>query len=742
MANSAPRAQLAENRSRSGIRPKRRQVGRACDACRLRRIKCDDASPCANCRGRGQQCSNTEATRTSTLSQAHEEIDRLRLKVLDLERELQRHRGAHTNPETPFSLHSQQVVANVEATATSNIEVHFVTPKNKPWDGALLRPARSPHVAWFGPSSLYFFIHRLGVFLSTDVEHAQPDHMLLRSTSGSAVPAQSRTTSEDASHLLRPLFNGNKPGVYLNPIQEEYFVNLFWQSYHTSLYAIVDEAEFKKEYQALYLDVPHGYTRKPSALVDIVVAMCMQYMASSLPSSHQGNIVEGNDATTAGRWHYRRAQTLLAGEMESPTISTLQCHLLSAVYVCGASFHNMADSICGQAVRIAYMLGLHIDPPLDTPEKELQVRRRLWWAVYVLDSKVGMKLGRPFLLHGSFFMPPFPDDQLGASMLSGSTFAPISGDATWLSFSLHHLKLFKTMRDAHTTLYSHDVGLGQHKTIWDDPTSLAKVAESLEPHTVMIERWVQNLPGALKNSRVNNGRILSTDGSALVIEQYAPLWLQRQRLLLEMEYHHMSVNLYRPFISFKRVPAVGSLLETVAVESINHAIELSKITQQALSSTAILDGWHEAFQWQWNSAITLAGFILANPRHSAVVSARSAMDLALSVFSTFGQSFELAKNAETVVRMLCTKIDGLISASSQHYGQKEPAELSTLRIGQEVEVANDFASELTHTSTSPELLTQFPEFDFTEMAVGVDFWANIDMLGVGDINTFGESSLF
>ncbi|KAK1624554.1 fungal-specific transcription factor domain-containing protein, partial [Colletotrichum phormii] len=638
-------------------RPKRRQVGRACDACRLRRIKCDDASPCTNCRGRGQQCSNSDASRTSTLSQAHEEIDRLRLRVLDLERELQRQREAHITSESPPSIHSQQVVATVEAPAAMNIEGHFVTPNNKPWDGALLRPARSPHVAWFGPSSLYFFIHRLGVFLSTDVEHAQPDHMLLRSTGGNNVLAQAKTTSEDASHLLRPLVNGNKSGVFLNPIQEEYFVNLFWQSYHTSLYAIIDEAEFKKEYQALYLDVPVGYTRKSSALVDIVVAMCMQYRASSLPSSHQGNIVEENDATTAGRWHYRRAQTLLAGEMESPTISTLQCHLLSAVYVCGASFHNMADSICGQAVRTAYMLGLHIDPPLVSTEKERQVRRRLWWAVYVLDSKVGMKLGRPFLLHGSFSMPPFPDDQLGASVLSGSTFAPISGDATWLSFSLHHLKLFKTMRDAHTALYSHDFGLGQHKTIWDDPTSLAKVAESLGPHIQAIEKWVQNLPGALKTSRETDGCVLSTDGTALVIEQYAPLWLQRQRLLLEMEYHHMSVNLYRPFISFKRVPVAGSLVERLAVESINHAIELSKITQQALSSTAILNGWHEAFQWQWNSAITLAGFILANPCHASVEPARSAMGLALSVFRTFGQSFELATNAETVVRMLCTKID-------------------------------------------------------------------------------------
>ncbi|OHE92677.1 hypothetical protein CORC01_12011 [Colletotrichum orchidophilum] len=335
---------------------------------------------------------------------------------------------------------------------------------------------------------------------------------------------QSNATSKDASRLLRPLINGNKEGVYLNPIQEEYFVNLFWQTYHTSVYAIIDEADFKRDYQTLYVDVPSGHTRKSSALVDIVVAMCMQYGASTLPCNRQGNIVEENDATTAGRWHYRRAQTLLAGEMESPTTSTLQCHLLSAIYVCGASFHNMADSICGLAVRTAYMLGLHIDPPLDMAEKERQARRRLWWAVYVLDSKVGMKLGRPFLLHGSFSMPLLPDDQLGASVLSGSRFAPISGDATWLSFSLHHLKLFKTVRDAHTTLYGHDFGLGRDKTIWDDIACLEKVAESLKPHIRAIEKWVQNLPGALKTSRENDGCLLSTDGSALVIEQSAPIY--------------------------------------------------------------------------------------------------------------------------------------------------------------------------------------------------------------------------
>ena len=40
-------------------RPKRNQVARACDSCRINRIKCDEYQPCNACRSRGEQCSNT-----------------------------------------------------------------------------------------------------------------------------------------------------------------------------------------------------------------------------------------------------------------------------------------------------------------------------------------------------------------------------------------------------------------------------------------------------------------------------------------------------------------------------------------------------------------------------------------------------------------------------------------------------------------------------------------------------------
>jgi hypothetical protein len=86
---------------------------------------------------------------------------------------------------------------------------------------------------------------------------------------------------------------------------------------------------------------------------------------------------------------------------------------------------------------------------------------------------------------------------------------------------------------------------------------------------------------------------------------------------------------------------------------------LSKITQRMMAETSLLDGWHEAYYCQWNSAMTLLGFVMAYPDATLVAEARSAIDLALSVFDNFGAKF-IARNAAKIVRDLCEKIDSLL----------------------------------------------------------------------------------
>ncbi|KAL2826872.1 putative Zn(II)2Cys6 transcription factor [Aspergillus cavernicola] len=723
-------------------RQKRTQVARACDECRLRRRKCDNKVPCSNCTAKGRECSSSGAPKASTLTQASDEIEWLKQRVRQLEAELEQRSDQRNNPPTPIGSSSpSQVSSYSRNNAGYGYGYGDSRALKKYWAGIQLRPARSSNDAWLGSSSLHSFIQRLSVFLSIKLQETHTTLHLLPISASDSKLLDMPAAASDADPVRRLMSSTGElstTGVYLSPIQEEYFINLFWQTYHTSLSAILDETQFKAHYQSLW--VAGGKERRQSALVDIIIAMCMQYGISALPLDTQGILVEGKDALVAGRWHYWRGQTLLTYELESPSISTLQCHMLCAVYLCGGSFHNMMDNAVGQAVRTAYTLGLHIEPPSSMSNKDREMRRRLWWAVYLMDSKAGMKLGRPFMLHDSHIMPQLPSDSFAAARASGSAFTPISDQSTWLSFNLHQTTLYMKARAAYTSFYGQDLHLRDNQTLWDDPHALQVSAEVLTHHIQALHEWTDNVPSALKLKRQNNGTSLSTDGTRLSIEQFAPLWLQRQRVLLELTYHHLSVNLYRPLISFSAKPPPGSRAEAVAIRCASHAIMLSCITQQVLAESSILDGWHEAFHYQWNAAMTLVAFVVVYPHASLTAQARSAIDLAVTVFDNFGAKFAVAANAAKIVRDLCVKVDLLAKYSQESQSQYDHSQgLEGIPMDDSLNVSQGFDFDNNNNISSigtpgdgnfdsVQNLMTAPELDLFDMAVDLDFWNSLDTL--------------
>ncbi|OJJ98403.1 hypothetical protein ASPACDRAFT_2581, partial [Aspergillus aculeatus ATCC 16872] len=618
-------------------RRKRAQVARACGNCRVRRIRCDNQVPCSNCALSRTVCSNSSAPIALTLSQANQEIALLKQKVQQLEAELE---GCTCSNGDNFAPDLTLREPPIEIQVGQGSENYRNAPPHPPWGGIHFRPARSPNSLWLGPSSLYSYIQRISGFLSLH------DNKLL-----------DRPTTDPAKSLNPPLTSTTS--VYLTPLQEDFFINYFWQTYHVSLFPIINEAHFKQHYASLW--TAGGKERRPSALVDIVVAMCMQYHISTLPADSQSGLLDGQDALVAGRWHYWRGQTLLAYELESPSIATLQCHLLCAVYLCGGSFHNMMDSTVSLAVRTAYVLGLHVDPPANLPEADRELRRRLWWAVHVMDSRAGMKLGRPFMVpdHARQAMPQLPSDSLPTAAASGSAFVPIGEDATWLSFNRYQTTLYIAIRNAYNALYTADLHLNEGQTVWDDTDALETGAQILAQHTPRITEWAESVPRALRLQREGTGsdRAFTTSGTRLVLEPFTPPWLQRQRVLLELTYHHQCTNLYRPAISFQCRPPPGGHAEGLARRCAAHAIAVSQILRQVMEETSILNGWHEAFYMQWNAGMTLLGFLMIYHHGPVAPEARTAIGQAVAVFERFRAGFPVAGHASRILQGLLRQAD-------------------------------------------------------------------------------------
>ena len=692
---------------------KRGQVARACDWCRVHRIKCDSDNPCWNCKNRGGQCSNNGAMKAATLPHAYREIERLERRVEELE--LEKERDAE-NPvhqlSTPISL--SRSVSDGQDSGTGEQDPARSRLK-KVWEGIYICTARSPRKTWYGSSSLFYFIGRIDAFLTVALQQTHLADRMLPDSASNLLDGPTSVAAEDqAGQPTSPTNDSVNTGEYLTSTQEEYFLGCFWQSYNTS-YPILDELEFKKYYRSLWA-TPDG-KRKPSALADIVIAICMQYGMARLPSVERGlnaisrASVSNTDATIAGRWYYQRCQTLLCAELESPITSTLQCHILCSIYLCCASFHNMAISACGLAVQTAYMLGLHLEPPQSMPRRERETRKRLWWTLYALETKMSMELGRPFLLHDSSTTCSLPADDREIAMLAGSSFAPLGENVSWLTWNLHHTKLLLAARTAYTT--SSD---GVHDT--SNPCNL-------QPITEQLEQWLQDIPGVIKMQRQNNGVPFSTDRSALQIEQFAPLWLQRQRLLLELMYHNLCVNLYRPSISFASATAQTPHAYGMAMKCAAHAMALTHMMHQVLTSTSILAGWLEAFQWQWNAAMTLVGFALAYPHDDSTGAARSTIELSVAVLENFGNGFAVAAGAANIIGALCAKVDVLMEKGRGKEGVRldQMQAVSGYQAVDEASLMDGSFSEL------PSMNESLDFFDVTAPELGGVLGQSMDLMG-------------
>ncbi|KAK4452695.1 transcriptional activator protein acu-15 [Podospora aff. communis PSN243] len=667
------------------IRPKRSQVSRACDWCRVHRVKCDTSQPCHNCRSRGAQCSTSGANEIRNLPHAFREIERLRNRVQELEQEIERRNRADDHPQVGPGL--QQQKASTASPTLPNLPLVATTPSSLAsneefWrENACGQRARGhglytgdDHVKqWFGPSSLFYFISRMTSHLAQYIEHPPPEHTIHWSSTtqsfastaiGSPEASVDQSMTEDAQ---------GGTGPYLSGLQEEYFISFFWQAYHCYL-QIMDEGSFKELYNSLWAD--DCKTRKPSALVDIVIALCIQYDTALPHRRGSSRCSDTKDTAIAGRFYYQRCQSLLMDELECPTISTLQCHIFCVYYLCCASFQNMAHSTLALAVRTAHILGLHLEPPADLPRPERELRKRIWWTLYSLESKTCIKLGRPWSAPISDTTCSLPADDHQLAIQSGSAVLA-GGNVTWLTYTLQSTKLVLAVRNVYV-LFWHEFARALStpeapSSIYEDPAVLEGLAIFLQSSIAThLETWVNQVPEAMRCKRkVDDGKgaaavtAFSTSFSELEIEAFAPLWLQRQRVFLELLYHNLSLILYRPLVSFSpsdTTPAASACSQAC----VDHAIALTRITHQALSETDILKGCHEAFQWQWNAAITMIGFYLAAPMSPRAAPARAAIDTAIEVFEIFGKHFAVGTRAARVVGDLTAKTYFLLGINTQH----------------------------------------------------------------------------
>ena len=314
------------------------------------------------------------------------------------------------------------------------------------------------------------------------------------------------------------------------------------------------------------------------------------------------------------------------------------------------------------------------------PFEQQELRRRIWWVIYRLDSQLSMTLGRPPLIQLSdVSCGLLGEDREHAHLLSGTVLLLTNHeDISWLSFHIQCTKLtylVHSVQAAFQRKCSRLLSGNKSKDIYDDPRLLETLAELIGKEMTAIYDWLQNVPPPLCNARKGGGEPFSTNRDTLNLSQFSsPIWLERQRLLLELHYHHFMISILRPFIRFP--PVSSSMTPQTDVHNIsclNHAMAITSILNQVLSETDLLRGWSPIFQYQWDAILCTLGYVLANSLSPSTPSARTSLHTAIATLDLARDQFLAAQNAAQVVREVSCQVDGLIDRLQQSLSPRRGA---------------------------------------------------------------------
>ncbi|KAH8691429.1 hypothetical protein BGW36DRAFT_431978 [Talaromyces proteolyticus] len=630
------------------VKRKRVAVARACNWCRLNRVRCDDCNPCQSCRTRNLQCSKglPSDPANSTAAADLREIERLRSRATELEEQLKK--------------------ATREADAAKSL----VTPEQPPaskwhWPGVWIHTPQNSNSLpqYYGPTSFMYFTSRICNHVELSLNQPRLSSALQSFTVNRMLSA---TLSEDSSQLLDILTRS----------QEESLLSLFWQSFHTTV-PIIDETEFCAHYDSLWRTAsnPNSISdsvRTPSPLVDIVLALCVQHSANLMASGDTlpTMSLESRDLSSAGDWLYRRCQRLQSNDKDSLSLSALQCWTFSVIYLWNASSLNLAHRMLVTVVHMAYAIGLHHNSPKTPSLSHQALGQRIWCSLVSLDTMLSLALGRPTMISHcdvNINISRTPESFRSETMATGS------GDVNMLDYFTQYIKLTAAFRNISTMIFQKGSELmavcETDSSIYSEPAVVEKCATYLHQSMESLRTWAGNVPACLKLARKGSVEPFSTSRAPLDIDVYQPLWLQRQRVLLELLYHNLIMSLYRMFMKIPSsavatASSVGSTIPKTsnrnALYALNHAVTTISIIHQILTETDILNCWHSAYQYAWDATLTILAFILVNPVCPYTFSARRAVTSAIDTFNLFSQNgFTTAAMAATITKEMSSAVDSI-----------------------------------------------------------------------------------
>ncbi|OAX81130.1 hypothetical protein ACJ72_04532 [Emergomyces africanus] len=201
--------------------------------------------------------------------------------------------------------------------------------------------------------------------------------------------AQSAAAGKAARDAQSMMWQSTYPGIAPSQIVAQTVMDAFFANYHTS-YPFLHEETFRAQFNE---QIPRPRGHAWPILLNTVLAL--------------GAWTIGDDTMDIHETFYNEANRYLqdGSVFEMGNLACVQAFLFLSNYTQKRNKPNTGWNYLGLAIRMALSLGLHKEfPEWNISLLQREMRRRVWWGIFIFDSGASITFGRPILLPDASIM--------------------------------------------------------------------------------------------------------------------------------------------------------------------------------------------------------------------------------------------------------------------------------------------------------------------------------------------------